>query len=171
MKIYSRSVQVPNHLVAISNSVHPRRGSRISARGGRQGIDDLIWDGDERFLTYSNTDLQLLKIFIAILGMLEWCWTTIQGTVSLLSALETVGAAVPLSDRFRRKIHCTKLFYFLLARKSPLYTSRLTPHHIERTLTSVPCDQLPSPRKINRGNQTNHLTQISRRNRQTNEVK
>ena len=24
-----------------------RRGSRISARGGRQGIDDLIWDGDE----------------------------------------------------------------------------------------------------------------------------
>ena len=28
-----------------------RRGSRISARGGRQGIDDLIWDRDERFLT------------------------------------------------------------------------------------------------------------------------
>ena len=23
----------------------PRRGSRISASGGRQGIDDLIWDG------------------------------------------------------------------------------------------------------------------------------
>ena len=44
-----------------------RRGSRISARGGRQGIDDLIWDGDERFLTYANTYLQLFKMFIAIL--------------------------------------------------------------------------------------------------------
>ena len=44
-----------------------RRGSRISARGWRQGIDDLIWDGDERFLTYANTDLQLFKMFIAIL--------------------------------------------------------------------------------------------------------
>ena len=43
------------------------RGSRISARGGRQGIDDLIWDGDERFLTYANTYLQLFKMFIAIL--------------------------------------------------------------------------------------------------------
>ena len=48
-------------------SAHLRRGSRISARGGRQGIDDLIWDGDERFLTYANTDLQLFKMFIAIL--------------------------------------------------------------------------------------------------------
>ena len=46
----------------------PRRGSRISARGGRQGIDDLIWDGDERFLTYANTNFQLFKMFIAILG-------------------------------------------------------------------------------------------------------
>ena len=45
----------------------PRRGSRISVRGGRQGIDDLIWDGDERFVTYANTDLQLFKMFIAIL--------------------------------------------------------------------------------------------------------
>ena len=44
-----------------------RRGSRISARGGRQGIDDLIWDVDERFLVYENTDLQLFKMFIAIL--------------------------------------------------------------------------------------------------------
>ena len=44
-----------------------RRGSRISARGGRQGIDDLIWDGDERFLTYTNTNLQFFKMFIAIL--------------------------------------------------------------------------------------------------------
>ena len=44
-----------------------RRGSRISARGGRQGIDDLIWDGDERFLTYANTNLQLFKMFIVIL--------------------------------------------------------------------------------------------------------
>ena len=26
-----------------------------------------IWDGDERFLTYANTDLQLSKMFIAIL--------------------------------------------------------------------------------------------------------
>ena len=47
--------------------VAPRRGSRISAKGGRQGIDDLIWDGDERFLTYLNTDSQLFKMFIAIL--------------------------------------------------------------------------------------------------------
>ena len=45
-----------------------RRGSRISARGGRQGNDDLIWDGNERFLTYANTDLQLFKMFTAI-----WC--------------------------------------------------------------------------------------------------
>ena len=45
----------------------PRRGSRISARGGRQGIDDLIWDRDEHFLTYINTDLQPFKMFIAIL--------------------------------------------------------------------------------------------------------
>ena len=44
-----------------------RCGSRISARGGRQGNDDLIWDGNERFLTYANTDLQLFKMFIAIL--------------------------------------------------------------------------------------------------------
>ena len=44
-----------------------RRGSRISARGGRHGIDDLIWDGDERFLAYANTNLQLFKMFIAIL--------------------------------------------------------------------------------------------------------
>ena len=28
-----------------------RRGPRMSARGGRQGIDDLIRDGDERFFT------------------------------------------------------------------------------------------------------------------------
>ena len=70
-----------------------RRGSRISARGGRQGIDGLIWDGDERFLTYANTDLQLFKIFIAILclnGVL------IRGTpVSLLSALETKEPSPP----------------------------------------------------------------------------
>ena len=45
-----------------------RRGSRISARRGRQEIDDLIWDGDERFLTYANTYLQLFKMFIAIRG-------------------------------------------------------------------------------------------------------
>ena len=44
-----------------------RRGSRISARGGRQGNDDLIMDGNERFLTYANTDLHLFKMFIAIL--------------------------------------------------------------------------------------------------------
>ena len=44
-----------------------RRGSRIFARGGCQEIDDLICDGDERFLTYANTDLQLFKMFIAIL--------------------------------------------------------------------------------------------------------
>ena len=44
-----------------------RRGSRISARGGRHGIDDLIWDEDERFLTCANTDLQLFKAFVAIL--------------------------------------------------------------------------------------------------------
>ena len=44
-----------------------RRGSRISARRGRQEIDDLIWDGDERFLTYANTDLQFFKMFIAML--------------------------------------------------------------------------------------------------------
>ena len=44
-----------------------RRGSRISARGGRQGNDDLIWGGNERFLTYANTDLQLFNMFIAIL--------------------------------------------------------------------------------------------------------
>ena len=42
-------------------------GSKNSARGGRQGNDDLIWDGNERFLTYANTDLQLFKMFIAIL--------------------------------------------------------------------------------------------------------
>ena len=47
--------------------IYIRRGSRISVRGGRQGIDDLIWDGDERFLTYANTDLQLFKMYIAIL--------------------------------------------------------------------------------------------------------
>ena len=45
-----------------------RRRSRISARGGRQGIDDLIWDGDERFFSYANTDLQLFKMFIAIVA-------------------------------------------------------------------------------------------------------
>ena len=44
-----------------------RRGSRISARGGRQGNDDLILDGNERFFTYANTYLQLFKMFIAIL--------------------------------------------------------------------------------------------------------
>ena len=44
-----------------------RRESRISARGGRQGNDDLIWDANERFLTYANTYLQLFKMFIAIL--------------------------------------------------------------------------------------------------------
>ena len=43
-----------------------RRRSRISARGERQGNDDLIWDGNKRFLTYANTDLQLFKMFIAI---------------------------------------------------------------------------------------------------------
>ena len=48
-------------------TIHSRRGSRISARGGRQGNDDLIWDGNERFLTYANTDLQLFNMFIAIL--------------------------------------------------------------------------------------------------------
>ena len=47
------------------------------------------WDGDERFLTFANADLQLFKILYCHI-MLEWCWTTIQGTpVSLLSALET----------------------------------------------------------------------------------
>ena len=50
-----------------TNTTSLRRGSRISARGGRQGIDDLIWSEDERFLTYANTDLQLFKMFIAIL--------------------------------------------------------------------------------------------------------
>ena len=60
-----------------------RRGSRISARGRRQGIDDLIWDGNERFLTYANTDLQLFKMFIAIL------WLNGVSFKSLLSALET----------------------------------------------------------------------------------
>ena len=49
------------------NRFSSRRGSRISARGGRQENDDLIWDGNERFLTYANTDLQLVKMFIAIL--------------------------------------------------------------------------------------------------------
>ena len=49
------------------SEVTTRRGSRISARGGRQGIDDLIWDGDERFLTNANTDLQLFKMFNYIL--------------------------------------------------------------------------------------------------------
>ena len=44
-----------------------RRGARISDRRGRQGIDDLIWDRDERFLTYASTYLQLFKMFIAIL--------------------------------------------------------------------------------------------------------
>ena len=39
----------------------------MSARGGRQGNDDLIWDGKKRFLTYTITDLQLFKMFIAIL--------------------------------------------------------------------------------------------------------
>ena len=49
------------------SKTHNRRGSRISARGGRQGIDDFTWDGDGQFLTYASTDLQLLKMFIAIL--------------------------------------------------------------------------------------------------------
>ena len=51
-----------------SQTVHTRRrGSRISTRGGRQGIGDLIWDGDERFFAFVNTDLQLFKMLIAIL--------------------------------------------------------------------------------------------------------
>ena len=41
-----------------------RCGSRISARGGRQGYDDLIWDGNERFLTYANTDLWLSRCLL-----------------------------------------------------------------------------------------------------------
>ena len=49
------------------NNSRTRRGSRISARGGRQGNDDLIWDENERFLTYANTDLQLFNMLIAIL--------------------------------------------------------------------------------------------------------
>ena len=44
----------------------PMRGSKISAMGGRQGIDD-IWDGDERFFTYTNTDLPHIKMCIVIL--------------------------------------------------------------------------------------------------------
>ena len=66
-----------------------RRGPRTSARGGRQGTNDLKWDGHKRFLTYANTDLQLFQdVYCHII--LEWCWTTIQGTpVSLLSAFET----------------------------------------------------------------------------------
>ena len=71
-----------------NHKIYNSRGSRISARGGCQGIDDLIWDGDERFLTYVNTDLQLFKMFIAILCLNGV--TTTQGTpVSLLSVLET----------------------------------------------------------------------------------
>ena len=49
------------------NNSRTGRGSRISARGGRQGNDDLIWDENERFLTYANTDLQLFNMLIAIL--------------------------------------------------------------------------------------------------------
>ena len=32
-----------------------------------QGFDDLICDGDEPYLAYPNTDLQLFKMFIAML--------------------------------------------------------------------------------------------------------
>ena len=41
-----------------------RRGSRISARGGRQGNDDLIWDGNERFLTCVNTDFNFSRCLL-----------------------------------------------------------------------------------------------------------
>ena len=52
-----------------------RRGFRISARGGRQGNDDLIsiWHGNMRFLTYANTDLQLFKMFFSCHIMPELC--------------------------------------------------------------------------------------------------
>ena len=63
----------------LSSAPAIRRGSRISARGGRQGIDDLIWDGDERFLTYANTYLQLFKVLITIL-CLNGVEQPIQGT-------------------------------------------------------------------------------------------
>ena len=66
------STYAPNHARILSMKLFmritiTRRGSRISARGGRPGNDDLIWDGNERFLTYANTDLQLFMMFIAIL--------------------------------------------------------------------------------------------------------
>ena len=71
--------------------LEPRRGSRISARGGRQRNDDLIWDGNERFLTYANTDLQFLKMFIAILCLngVEQPFKRHQCPFFLLFALET----------------------------------------------------------------------------------
>ena len=68
-----------------------RRGSRISARGGRQGNDDLRYNmGWElrRFLTYANTDLQLFKMFIAILCLNGVEQPFKRHQVSLLSALE-----------------------------------------------------------------------------------
>ena len=64
----STRVQSPELPTPTPNRIGCRRGSRISAREGRQGIDDLIWDGDEQFLTYANTYLQLFQMFIAILG-------------------------------------------------------------------------------------------------------
>ena len=65
-----------------------RCGSRISARGGPQGIDDLKWNGDEWFLTRKHRFATFQDVCCHL--VLEWCWTTIQETpVSLLSALET----------------------------------------------------------------------------------
>ena len=66
-----------------------RRGSRISARGGRQGNDDLIWDGNERFFDICKQRFATFQdVYCHI--MPEWCLTTIQETpVFLLSALET----------------------------------------------------------------------------------
>ena len=53
------------------NCVTCRRGSRISARGGRQENDDLIWDGNERFLTYANRFATFQDVYCHI--MPEWC--------------------------------------------------------------------------------------------------
>ena len=50
-----------------------RRGSRISARGGRQGIDDLIWDGHKRFLTYIHKHRFATFQDVYYHVMLEWC--------------------------------------------------------------------------------------------------
>ena len=68
-RLHYGGLQLPQLMLDVPGYVTTglSRGSRISARGGRQVFDDLIWDGDERFLTYANTGLRFFKMFIVIL--------------------------------------------------------------------------------------------------------